>query len=399
MCTAMDEPLICWRVLEPSPALSARKVLPLLRTAAAAAPHRRDVHIQLARALFDSDRMAELVDCARPFVAESETEPEVLYLLGRAALAIHDYDLAVAALRAAAERGFAHAHTYLCEALLKADRIDAAIAAGLQGLEHPTQDFKCLFVLAHALLLDGQRERLWTLCVDLRTRGAWGGYFPAVLAAAAEAVGRTDQVAALLDPTRWFSAAQLAVPKGFNGNLAAELLAHKSLGAWHSTRATRGTGTWINHLDLCGGPLAQQLLAMIRTAAEGYIRDRQAFADHPIMARRPRCANLKCWASELHSDGFQSPHIHPAGWLSGVYYVTVPTVDPASDGHAGAIEFGLLSLGEKLGAPRVARWRVMPEPGLMLFFPSYFAHWTQPTETAEPRISIAFDVVPGPEET
>lgn len=389
----MDAPLISWRTPERSPALPARKVLPLLRAAVVAAPDRRDIKLQLVRTLFDSDRMAEVVDCARPLVAAGEAEPELLYLLGRAATAIRDYDLAIETLRSAAQSGFGAAYTYLSSVLLNVDRIDEAIAAGLQGLEHPTPDFKGLFVLAGALVLSGQQERLWKLCVDLRARGAWGGYFPAVFAFAAEAVDQPDQVAAILNPTRWYSATQIEVPEGFNAGLAAELLAHKSLGAVHSTKATRGSGAWIHQLELHGGPLAQQLLVMIRLAVEAYICDRHAFADQPNMARRPPCADLESWATEVHGDGFQAPHIHPAGWLSGVYYVTVPTVNTASDAYAGAIEFGLLSIGKTLSPFPAARWRVMPQPGLLLLFPSYFAHWTRPTQTEEPRICVAFDVV------
>ena len=37
---------------------------------------------------------------------------------------------------------------------------------------------------------------------------------------------------------------------------------------------------------------------------------------------------------------------------------------------------------------------VRPEEGLLLLFPSYFYHGTVPFEAAEPRISIAFDVLP-----
>jgi hypothetical protein len=393
----MDGPLISWRVPERTPALPARKVLPLLRAAVVAAPDRRDIKLQLVRVLFENDRMAEVVDCARPLVATGEATPELLYLLGRAAMAISDYDLAIEALRSAAQSGFAGAHAHLSTALLESDRIDAAIAAGLEGLQYPTRDFRCLLALGIALVIRGQEERLWKLCVDLRAGGAWGGYFPAVLAFAAEAVGQTDQVADILDPTRWYSATQIEVPGGFNASLAAELLAHKSLGPVHSTKVTRGAGVWIHQLELYGGPLAQQLLVMIRSAVEAYVFDRRMFADQPIMARRPACADLESWAIEVHGDGFQAPHTHPAGWLSGVYYVNVPTVNTASDACAGAIEFGLLSLGKTLSSSRVARWRVMPRPGLLLLFPSYFAHWTRPTATEEPRISVAFDVVAAPE--
>ncbi len=36
---------------------------------------------------------------------------------------------------------------------------------------------------------------------------------------------------------------------------------------------------------------------------------------------------------------------------------------------------------------------VRPEEGMMVLFPSYFYHGTVPTETAEIRVSIAFDVL------
>ena len=36
--------------------------------------------------------------------------------------------------------------------------------------------------------------------------------------------------------------------------------------------------------------------------------------------------------------------------------------------------------------------RVCPQEGSMFFFPSYFLHGTVPFESAEPRISIAFDL-------
>jgi tetratricopeptide (TPR) repeat protein len=388
----MDSPLISWREPKPTPALPARKRLPLLRAATAAAPHRRDLKRELVQTLFESDRMAELVDCARPLV-DRETDPGTLYRLGRAALAISNYDLAIEALRSAAESGHADAYTYLSEALLKADRIDAAIAAGLEALKHPTRDFRCLVPLARALVRSGQPERLWDLCIDLRTRVTWGGYFPAVLAATAEAIGRTDQVAAIFDSARWYSATQLGVPDDFNARLAAELLAHKSLGPAPSTSAPRGTSAWIYHLELCGGPLAQQLLVSIRTAVEDYIADRHSFTDQSVMTQRPKNAELVSWAMEARGDGFQSPHIHPLGWISGVYYVTVPPAIADGDDYAGAIEFGLLPLGDRNTTSRRARWRVMPRPGLLLLFPSYYTHWTRPTERKESRLCIAFDVV------
>jgi hypothetical protein len=38
----------------------------------------------------------------------------------------------------------------------------------------------------------------------------------------------------------------------------------------------------------------------------------------------------------------------------------------------------------------------MPRPGMLLLFPSYFAHRTLPTGSRDPRLCVAFDVEPSP---
>ena len=40
----------------------------------------------------------------------------------------------------------------------------------------------------------------------------------------------------------------------------------------------------------------------------------------------------------LKKQGYQNPHIHPGGWLSGVIYLKVV---PSLDKNEGAIEFSL----------------------------------------------------------
>jgi tetratricopeptide (TPR) repeat protein len=394
LAAAMEAPTIHWRAPELAPRVPLAKLLPLMRAAVAAAPERADLKLHLTKALFDTDRMAEIVDRLRPAVADDDADPELLYYLGRAALATRDRHLAAASLRSAAASGFGDAFTYLAETLLGLERVDEAVEAGLKGLERASSDFKSLAVLADALLLRGEAERLWALCVDLRARGAWGGYLPAVMAFAAAVLGRDDEIAALVDRDRWFSATQLAMPGDFNQRLAAELLAHKSPYSVHSTKAMRGTGTWIARLELAGGPLAQELLARVRAAAEIYVAERQAFADHPVIAHRPECVDLVSWALEVHHDGYQKPHIHPTGWISGVYYVEVPNVAPNHGECPGAVEFGLLSFGPERGNLHGPQWRVMPRPGLLLLFPSYYAHRTRPTGVGDVRISVAFDVTP-----
>ncbi|MEA2904158.1 MAG: hypothetical protein QOI12_1545 [Alphaproteobacteria bacterium] len=383
-----------WRNRESIRRLPPAKLLPVLRAGIAASPERVDLKLQLAMALFDADRMAEIVDRLRSLATDNTADPALLYYLGRAALATGDHDLAANALGIAASKGFEAAFTYLAQALLKLDRVDEAVEAGLQGTQFVSSDFKSLTVVAGILLKRGQAERLWGLCADLRARGAWGGYLPAVMAFAAAVLGQANEVAALVDRAAWFSASRLAVPDDFNPRLAAELLAHKSLTAPPPKYAIRGAGAWIGQLELAGGPLAQELFARIRGAVEAYVAERQAFADHPMIAHRPECVDLAGWATEVHHDGHQIPHIHPAGWVSGVYYVEAPPVEPDSDSNPGEIEFGPLSFGLADENVRFPHWRVKPEPGLLLLFPSYYAHRTLPTGVSAQRISVAFDVIP-----
>jgi tetratricopeptide (TPR) repeat protein len=388
-------PAVHWRARESvRTTLSLAKLLPILRAGVAASPDRADLKLQLAKALFDGNHMAEIVDRLKPAAADDTADPALLYYLGRAALATRDLNLAVDALRAAAGKGFEAAFTYLAQALLQLNRVDEAVEAGLQGTQSASSDFKSLTIVARILLKRGQAERLWGLCADLRARGAWGGYLPAVMAFAAAVLGHENEVAALVDRAKWFSASRLTPRVDLNGRLAAELLAHKSLAAPPPKYATRGAGAWIGQLELAGGPLAQELLARIRGEVEAYVAKRQAFADHPIMVRRHEFADLKAWAVELHHDGHQTPHIHPGGWISGVYYVEVPNVQANPDGNAGAIEFGPLFFGLGDDNVRFPRWRVKPEPGLLLLFPSYYAHRTLPTGVSAQRISVAFDVIP-----
>jgi hypothetical protein len=51
-----------------------------------------------------------------------------------------------------------------------------------------------------------------------------------------------------------------------------------------------------------------------------------------------------------------------------------------------------MPFGHELTHSGVPHWRVAPEPGMLLLFPSYYAHSTRPTGVDEARICIAFDV-------
>ena len=83
--------------------------MPLLRKAVVAAQDRPELKLQLARVLFASDQTAELIDLLKPSLTDDDAPPELLYWLGRAAMARGNDQLALVALRSAAAKGMANA--------------------------------------------------------------------------------------------------------------------------------------------------------------------------------------------------------------------------------------------------------------------------------------------------
>jgi uncharacterized protein (TIGR02466 family) len=382
-----------WKDDDSIPRMPLAKLLPLARQAAASAPDRVDLKVRLAAALFDAGHTAELIALLGPQLADEHAAPDLLYWLGRAAVVTLDDQLALAALRAAAAKGSAKALGVLASTLARLGREDEAIEAGIQALTQAPDDSGTLRLLAAALLDRGEAERLWTLCVDLRSRGAKGGWLPAVMATTAAMLGRADDYAKLMDRSRWFHAAPLPVPDGFNRVLAAEILAHESARPFRPT-ATHGAGTRIDDLQHKTNPNARRLHDFLRAAVEAYAVDRRIFATDPMIAQRPAAVTVESWSLATHDDGHTDWHIHPEGWISGVYYVQMPELGPGGNHRPGEIEFGPFPFGLYSDALAAHRWHLMPEPGLLLLFPSHYAHRSWPTGLAAPRISIAFDVRP-----
>ena len=99
------------------------------------------------------------------------------------------------------------------------------------------------------------------------------------------------------------------------------------------------------------------------------------------------------WSVRLRDAGYHTSHVHPRGWISSACYIELP--DSMRAGHTGE---GILSFGAPgiLTTPSLdAELSVRPEVGQLVLFPSYFWHGTQPFHSAQPRLTVAFDVVPG----
>jgi len=191
----------------------------------------------------------------------------------------------------------------------------------------------------------------------------------------------------------------IEVPEGFkdldsfNAALVEHVLNHPTLveaPASYSTMNGRHTSElFVGEL----GPMAT-FEQVIRRAEAAYRRDVPIDPTQSWLAQRPNKTKLNCWSVVMNSQGHQLSHIHPSGWLSGVYYPRLPDVINEDDpNHEGWIEFGRTTdnySGKK--DPDVRMYK--PREGLMVLFPSYFYHRTIPFHSDQLRFSIAFDICP-----
>jgi tetratricopeptide (TPR) repeat protein len=98
------------------------------------------------------------------------------------------------------------------------------------------------------------------------------------------------------------------------------------------------------------------------------------------------------WSVRLHSEGFHTSHVHPRGWISSACYIQLPDSMRAGQTGEGILSFGAPGM---VTTPSLdAELSVRPEVGLLVLFPSYFWHGTLPFHSEQPRLTVAFDVVP-----
>lgn len=90
-----------------------------------------------------------------------------------------------------------------------------------------------------------------------------------------------------------------------------------------------------------------------------------------------------------------SPHVHPECFLSCVYYpkgsLTSGDLYFMSPFNGVVERIPYVHLSENTGYCDT-RWRVTPEPGKLVIFPSWLMHWVTPNYSDDDRISIAFNI-------
>jgi uncharacterized protein (TIGR02466 family) len=104
---------------------------------------------------------------------------------------------------------------------------------------------------------------------------------------------------------------------------------------------------------------------------------------------------VTAWATVCRDGAYHAPHAHPDSAWSGVYYVDAGTINTDRP-LSGVLEFldpragvdAVTAPGDPYGDP----FRIRPEAGLMVIFPSWLYHWVHPYTGQAPRIAVSFNV-------
>jgi hypothetical protein len=233
----------------------------------------------------------------------------------------------------------------------------------------------------------------------LQQRGVGHSRLFAARALAFARLGDTAAAREVVGLGRFLSRRQLPPPPGwesiraFNEALAAELSAHPGL-----RRERYGSASQLSwriespasHV----APLTVALAHLLAAEAERLIAE-HADESHAWLAARPEAGILHSWCAITEDVGYEDWHVHQFGWLSGVYYVSVPDSVARGQDAGGCIAFGLPEdLAGREAAEAFGVELVRPSEGLALFFPSHAYHRTFAHGAGERRICIAFDVWP-----
>ena len=179
--------------------------------------------------------------------------------------------------------------------------------------------------------------------------------------------------------------------ESFNSALARHIKMHPTLqGNVMSTEHGKHTAELLREPR---GPM-EAMEARIVEAIHWYKKSLPDDPSHPAVRWAPKQYKLTSWGVVMFDKGHERAHIHPNGWLSGVFYLQLPDVIHDSErDHEGWLEFGRPTADLHVRSALHLR-HYMPAYGEMFLFPSYFYHGTIPFRSRERRISVAFDVEP-----
>jgi hypothetical protein len=280
---------------------------------------------------------------------------------------------------------------------------DSALPLALDVLGRDPTNPEAIAAAAAVARRLGQPEIMLDVCQAALRRTPAHTLARYELAIAHALLGHPQDAKELIDVERFVRVVETATPDRFGDALAfeaaltGEIERNPTLTSDPPGKATKG-GSQTSTIPRAGDDATDALLEVVRDCVDGFESGLSPDSAHAFEQHRPVRVRLRAWAVVVRGNGRQLSHIHPDGWLSGVYYVGAPEPD-TEDPRRGALVLGSLEgTGLKFDPPWGVR-DIQPARGRLVLFPSYTPHATRPTQSPEARTCISFDVIPIPTDT
>jgi len=325
--------------------------------------------------------------------------PEVLLLLASVLRRAGDLSGAETALRDLLLRfgPLPELKSALSLVLLDASRLTEAEELAIDAVTERPQDSQTVETLALILLARGRADEALPFISKQRARQPLEQNWIAHEATAWRLLDHPSY-RELYDYRRLVQVFDLEAPPGWSSMQELNAALVSALNARHRSLshpldpALRNASRTVRSLLTDSNPAIQAILGAFAGPIEDYRRSIGTDAGHPLSARNTgRTSFTDAWSVQLRREGVHITHIHPQGWISSAYYVSVPGEVAQLAEMPGWIKFG----EPRYPAPGLhAEHFVQPHPGRLILFPAYMWHGTNPIHGIEPRTTISFDAVP-----
>ena len=273
-----------------------------------------------------------------------------------------------------------------------------AEAAARECLDANPDDRLIRGSLITSLLMQGRADEAMHYIHAMREAEPNGQHWIAYEATALRIMG-SEEYSHLVDLERFVRPYTLPVPEGFESLDAFNAGFLAALERWHHYKthpldqSLRDGSQTPRDLTTIDDRVIRAYVKALDIPIRQYMADVGRGEDHPLTARNTGDYRITgSWSVRLHGGGRHVNHVHPEGWISSCYYISVPEETQSGDSKAGWIKFAEPPF-ETTPATPPEKW-VQPRAGLLVLFPSFLWHGTHPIHDGSVRVTAPFDAVP-----
>ena len=204
-----------------------------------------------------------------------------------------------------------------------------------------------------------------------------------------------ERYAAMCDYTKLVDAYPLSAPTGWHSpeqylsDVVEALDELHPFDAHPFDQSVKDAGSQITHIERFDDhPALKAWPHAVLPALRAYLDGNDLAGPLRSEADTALIKRFQTWSVRLLQSGRHTDHVHPNGIVSSACHLSTPA--GLMHGPAGWLRFGKPGIATEPDLE--AEYHLRPEPGMMVFFPSYIWHGVTPFAGDGTRLTVAMDV-------